>query len=232
MGGPSSYRHQSQELVIPYTFLFLSNHCMTMTPRPFPQALRIGCDIIKISRITEVISKSNTSGGYYAFLRKLLTARERDHFKAKFQNLDLDGPKTPLRVSHFLSGRWAAKEACIKAVKPRKLTFKEVEIWPDSHSEMYAIILHEAASQDTPPANQEGVDSTEQSGKDISAETFDERNVNLKPEMPSHNDIKGQIARVSISHGDEYAIATALAVPEPQSGDVGGEAAARAPGGG
>jgi len=105
----------------------------------------------------------------------------------------------------YLAGRWAAKEATIKAVKPRKLTLNEIEIW-DVDIEPVAVILDQAPAEPQPGETVQKMDRT----------TFDM--------------LTGQIVRVSISHDYGNAIAVALAAEEMSvdgNGDVGAEAVAR-----
>lgn len=123
-----------------------------------------------------------------------------------------EGEKTTSEVikpiaaaSAYLAGRWAAKEATIKAVKPRKLSFNEIEIW-DLDLEPVAIILDRAPDE---PQTAETVQRMNRTAFDM---------------------LSGQIVRVSISHDNGNAIAMALATEEMATdgnGDVGAEAVAR-----
>ena len=191
---------------------------------PFPHTFRVGCDIHHIPRIAAIIAQVDTKTGYHPFLRKLLTDREQTYFKAKFQDQGLKDERSRSRITLYLAGRWAAKEACIKAVKPRKVTMREIEIWPDEASETYAIILASASKTGDP-----GQASKMQHSEEWT--TFTKPDPSLKADVPSHDSISGQTARVTISHDNEYAIAVALAVSESSSDDVGGENAARQPDG-
>lgn len=58
----------------------------------------IGIDIVQISRIQAVVNK------HPAFIRKILTPYEQEQMAQSPQSV------------HFLAKRWAAKEACIKAI--------------------------------------------------------------------------------------------------------------------
>lgn len=177
-----------------------------------------------------------------------------------------------IELLNLLSYRWAAKEAAIKAVKPRRVTLMEVEIWPSHSKEPFAVILSKA-----PPT--ESAESTEtadelETGRPLQADSDDHtlvfRKINA-PEDPLlgdevksvrlksvradedlektrekskqknaimqgadqvlhdllNEDCGGQIARLSISHDGDYACAVVIAMSEPASNDVGGEAAAR-----
>lgn len=194
---------------------------------PFPSTFRIGCDIHHIPRIAAIVAQVNTNTGYYPFLRKLLTDREQTYFKAKFQSQGLKDELSRSRITLYLAGRWTAKEACIKAVKPRKVTMREIEIWPDEHNETYAIIL--APGSKGGEQAKMGQASKIQHSQEWTA--FTKPDPSLKAEVPAHDNVSGQTARVTISHDNEYALAIAMAASEPASDDVGGEAAARQPDG-
>lgn len=57
-----------------------------------------------------------------------------------------------------------------------------------------------------------------------------DENQDVEPDLESvYGELKGQIAKISISHDIGYATAVCLAAEEPMAGDVGGEAAARMP---
>jgi len=75
--------------------------------------------------------------------------------------------------------RWAAKEAAIKAVKPRKLTLTDVEIWPNERKEPFAIILTATA----PPAMSKGSESAkhdEEDSKEVQTGDDETRDAILK----------------------------------------------------
>lgn len=65
---------------------------------------------------------------------------------------------------------------------------------------------------------------------DNQAASSGEENQGAEPDLESvYGELKGQIAKVSISHDTDYATAVCLAAEEPMARDVGGEAAARMP---
>ena len=68
----------------------------------------IGIDICKIQRISSILSKTYSN----RFLTKVLNHNE------------LNASLTP----EFVSGRWAAKEALVKAMGNRSILFPQVEI--------------------------------------------------------------------------------------------------------
>ncbi|EME38368.1 hypothetical protein DOTSEDRAFT_57481 [Dothistroma septosporum NZE10] len=192
-----------------------------MPPRPFPFALGIGTDICCISRISQLITKKPEHGSLMPFVKKFLTLREQDDFFYKFKDEDVTVCQDLSPVYRYLAGRWAAKEAVIKAVNHRRLTLRDVEIFQNPTAEnggrgVYALIRDEA---------RQGFQDMPSSHSPVKAES-------RRNELPSRmifDDLTGQIAKVSISHDGDYATAVCLAASEPMSGDVGGEAAARLP---
>lgn len=130
------------------------------------------------------------------------------------------------KVAEHLAGRWAAKEAAIKAAKPRKLTLLDIEVlWSAEKEELYALIrdntyVHRSGTRGVNLASEENADAAADnaSAGPMKAE-HDEQNVEHDP--------PGQIAAISISHDLEYATAVCIAPLTPLPGDVGGEAQAR-----
>ncbi|PIA93804.1 hypothetical protein CB0940_04338 [Cercospora beticola] len=125
-----------------------------MPPRPFPYGFRVGTDIIAHDRIRKLITrqppkfkKARPVSQLDTFLRRTFTAREIVRFWQRNPGLNhrqhklfRDPVKLDTVVLH-LAGRWAAKEAAIKAVKPRKLTFMDVEIMQNNETkELFALI--------------------------------------------------------------------------------------------
>ncbi|PHH59205.1 hypothetical protein CDD81_3560 [Ophiocordyceps australis] len=84
--------------------------------RAFPLALGIGTDICQISRIHGILARGRGAG----LVRRVLAPEERS-------GLVLEGEAW--KTSVFLAGRFAAKEAAIKAHHPhRRLTLHDVVI--------------------------------------------------------------------------------------------------------
>lgn len=130
--------------------------------------------------------------------------------------------------------RWAAKEAAIKAVKPRKVTHRDVEILQDRDTkELYALIQdhsnvlgapyfrikHLDLQNNSPAESEEKEPSVPSQGSVHKLESQEQQ------ENP--DDSAAQVAKISISHDADYATAVCLAAEDPIPGDVGGEAAAR-----
>lgn len=130
--------------------------------------------------------------------------------------------------------RWAAKEAAIKAVKPRKVTHRDVEILQDRDTkELYALIQDHSNVLGAPYFRIKHLDLQNNSPAE-----FEEKEPSVPSQGSAHNlesqeqqenpdDSAAQVAKISISHDAEYATAVCLAAEDPLPGDVGGEAAAR-----
>lgn len=130
--------------------------------------------------------------------------------------------------------RWAAKEAAIKAVKPRKVTHRDVEILQDRDTkELYALIqdhsnvlgapyfrIKHLDLQNNSPAESEEKEPSVPSQGSVS-------NLESQEQQKDPDDSAAQVAKISISHDADYATAVCLAAEDPIPGDVGGEAAAR-----
>lgn len=142
--------------------------------------------------------------------------------------------------------RWAAKEAAIKAVKPRKVTHRDVEILQDRDTkELYALIQdhsnvlgapyfrikHLDLQNNSPAESEEKEPIVPSQGSMPNLESqkqqknLDDSSAQGQQENP--DDSAAQVAKISISHDADYATAVCLAAEDPIPGDVGGEAAAR-----
>jgi len=88
-------------------------------PKPFPFPITLGTDICHRPRILDVLKANKNSK---RFVDKVLVPEERGTFWAIHDGLGLEG------ASRFLSGRWAAKEAIVKAHQRRRLTFQDIRI--------------------------------------------------------------------------------------------------------
>ncbi|KAK4544062.1 hypothetical protein LTR36_004560 [Oleoguttula mirabilis] len=228
-----------------------------MPPRPFPYPLSIGTDIahtVRIQRIVAPVNANDAPTRLFRFMRQFLTYREQQEFWARFKGARTAlGPQLP-HVARYLAGRWAAKEAAIKAVHWRTLSALHVQILrrqPGSHGggPLYAVILDKPAASrpsgkrahppvSAEPASMEPIldgfqDADQLEHGDATAQApsgpgpskpLDDE---YTPAELQDDDIPGQIAQISISHDGEYATAVCLAAEEPSAGDVGGEAAAR-----
>ena len=91
------------------------------------------------------------------------------------------------RASKFLAGRWAAKEAVVKACSWRRLMFDEIMVLK------------------------------EEGGKRIYGVILDEREVRGRYGEEIQGEPAGQVVQLSISHDGEYATAVCLAADESSS---------------
>jgi holo-[acyl-carrier protein] synthase len=184
-------------------------------PRPFPfPSLSIGTDIAHIPRIAKLVASQRKLP---RFLRKVLTSREERDFHLRFPQKVSKGAeggsgfsegeqKSVQRIdeaaaARFLAGRWAAKEAVVKACAWRKLTFDEIQIRKDAGSRrVYGVVLDKPEVRKAMRQMKNGEDA--RSGDTASQE----HTVEGEEEAPA-----GQIVKISISHDGEYATAVCLA---------------------
>ncbi|KAK3623671.1 hypothetical protein LTR56_020508 [Elasticomyces elasticus] len=221
-----------------------------MPLRPFPFQMGIGTDIVHAPRIQTLISKGEGKArtlNLYRFMNHLLSSREQQLFWNSFGGTrNVYGPKLDT-ATKWLAGRWAAKEAVIKAVQYRRLSFLDVEILPVKPTgvsgPVYAVILDKSADarkiDDAYPSlsrNEDGeatatVSDHENGGERTSNDgSSDQATQNIVYSPDGDNEQPdGQVAKVNISHDGEYVTAVCLAADQPREGDVGGEAAAREP---
>jgi holo-[acyl-carrier protein] synthase len=193
-----------------------------MPPRPFPFPLRVGTDIVGVHRVRaamarEAVVKGEARKMLQPFLHKMLTARELKKFNSRYPDVanaeDQDRDQDAMAAAKHLAGRWAAKEAAIKASKPRKLTLLDVEILAQPTGEIYALIRdHTFVHKRSLIPEGDGVATAQ---GDAAAD------------KENQDDPAGQVAVISISHENEYATAVCIAPFGPMPGDVGGEAEAR-----
>lgn len=213
-----------------------------MPPRPFPFALRLGIDIVSQARIRDVITKprplGKTSTQLDAFLRRVFTEREQFVVQKRFPGFDSsDTTRLPFVVA-YLAGRWAAKEAAIKAIKPRKLTHQDVEILQRRSSrEVIAIIrdktlagigpAHYSINLQDPQNNSPAESEEKQANLESQEQQKNPDDASAQGQQRFPENPAAQVAKISISHDGEYATAVCLAAEDPIPGDVGGEATAR-----
>ncbi|KAK5699677.1 hypothetical protein LTR97_005806 [Elasticomyces elasticus] len=220
-----------------------------MPLRPFPFPMSIGTDIVHAPRIQTLISKGEGKArtlNLYRFMNHLLSSREQQLFWNSFGDTrNVYGLKLDTSTK-WLAGRWAAKEAVIKAVQYRRLSFLDVQILPVKPTgvsgPVYAVILDKSAvvrkideaypsfhSQDDEAT--EAVSHHEDGGERKSnGGLLDQATQDFIYSPDGHDDqADGQVAKVNISHDGEYVTAVCLAAHQPREDDVGGEAAAREP---
>lgn len=128
---------------------------MGLSFRSFPIELRIGTDLSSIRR-WEVLLRTTSTGSVsvLAKLRRWMTPFEFSDLCCRLGPdavRQLEYAKEPLSkaqevnttsTARFLAGRWSAKEAIIKAVKPRKLTMRDIEVRRDPQTrEVFAVVF-------------------------------------------------------------------------------------------
>ena len=185
-----------------------------MPPRPFLLPFSIGVDICSSRRIETIcaVTELHRPGPRFVrFINRILTWREREYMGKRFRLGTGDSfVADKSRLLTFVSGRWAAKEACIKAVKPRRVFMQDIEIWPQphQHGNVVAFILDEQI-----PAPQGWTDKMWRANLVAEGKRG-------PSEPPDHFNVEAQLAKVSISHesigGAFAAVAVAMAVPSPE----------------
>ncbi|KAA8622835.1 4-phosphopantetheinyl transferase superfamily protein [Pyrenophora tritici-repentis] len=188
-----------------------------MPLRPFPIPFKVGTDICYVPRIRKFItqpSNGEPQRPLRRLLRKLLTEHERRYFWQRF------GSGAPFnsieRVSQFLAGRFAAKEACRKActhLDPKSRGFQHVMILPVTANERdryksgrpQGLILDEVYTAGAEPE----ADLVESRGVGTVDEGIGEVAENSKP-LADINELNGQLCEISISHDGDYATAVAI----------------------
>ncbi|KAF1925262.1 uncharacterized protein M421DRAFT_424065 [Didymella exigua CBS 183.55] len=185
-----------------------------MPLRPFPHPFRIGTDLCHVKRIAQIIkAKENGNAGrpLEQFLSKILTHPERAYFRRRFGSNQAVS-RNLQNVSHFLAGRFAAKEACRKAcdhLDKNTRGFQHIVILPvngagqQEHQSQRpeGLILHEALRE------AEDAEAAEEAPFDVTT-------------------LDGQMCEISISHDGDYAHAVALVPSMKHSGSSAGVASA------
>ena len=178
---------------------------------PFP-SLSIGTDIAHIPRIAKLVASQRTLP---RFLRKLFTSREERAFHLRFplggvesdSASSCEGGERQRRedaAARYLAGRWAAKEAVVKACSWRRLMFDEIQIRKDEGSRrVYGVILDRPEVRRAMRGEGWGREDETIMNEALTGEEGEE-----------DEDIPGQIVKISISHDGEYATAVCLAAEE------------------
>lgn len=147
----------------------------------------------------------------------MLTSREEREFRLRFpqpytKSAESDsgfsegeqGGRWVDEAARFLAGRWAAKEAVVKACSWRRLMFDEIQILKDAGSKrIYGVVLDRPEVRGTMRQKDVGQDG----GLDDSRSL--DQAVEEEEDSPA-----GQVVKVSISHDGEYATAVCLAADE------------------
>ncbi|MCJ1479434.1 hypothetical protein MMC13_008120 [Lambiella insularis] len=95
-----------------------------MAPKPFPSQFRIGTDITKISRFQQILD-TYTGERLHRWARRTFNGLEWPTFLSKIERY---GSEHHVDVAQWLAGRWAAKEAAVKAHPSRRLLRPQISI--------------------------------------------------------------------------------------------------------
>lgn len=175
-----------------------------MVLRPVQLPFTIGADVCSIQRISRIASAvAPANKRVNPFARRFLTPREVSHLHARFR-IDTRGNLDS--IAGHLAGRWAAKEAIIKAVKPRKLQPLEIEVWQTRDGEVFGLVA------DPPAKVYEDADYLSGIHPQLEGVALSGKRDHLERAL----DLRGNatILSVSISHDSDYAFAVALAIPD------------------
>ncbi|KAI4101449.1 MAG: hypothetical protein L6R37_004924 [Teloschistes peruensis] len=238
-----------------------------MAPKPFPYLIRQGVDICRVSRVSKILEKPSHELLRWAL--KIFTRQEWPQLWRQFNEATVKQealgsqaqlflPKLTLSASQhahgplaqYIAGRWAAKEATIKAHQRRRLFMRDVSIVPQDNpllkpqerctSRVHALVAPENLKRivmDPEVAKKRGLSSSTSPEYTVSGNIEDGQFVQ-KPESATQDnhpalrlqsrrvrmtDREQQIAEISISHEAEYAVAVCMALDDPTSprADVG-----------
>ncbi|KKY21869.1 putative holo-acyl-carrier-protein synthase [Diplodia seriata] len=195
-----------------------------MAPRPFPFPLGVGTDICSIHRVKSLIQRSGPAGSslprLHSFLARVFSFREILLFDLRFTGV-LQKPgaehESALASSaiRYLAGRFAAKEAAIKAIHPRRIFLRDVLV-AGQGSQPYAIVFDK--SPDLTHVQRLYLNQSYGFSLPIRAEIDPPADLATHPDTdPALDRCEGQVAKLSISHDGDYATAVCLAVVQSGS---------------
>ncbi|KAL1635980.1 hypothetical protein SLS56_001332 [Neofusicoccum ribis] len=205
-----------------------------MPPRPFPYPCSVGVDICSIQRVKSLVQRrprhaqpeSTSLPQLHPFLARVFSFHEILLFNLRFKTL-LHEPATghdPALVTsavRYLAGRFAAKEAVIKAVQSRRILLKDVLVATDG-GQPYAIVLDRSPVMTH--VQRLYLNQTYGFSIPISTETDQHVASSPSPDLEGHPDVasgleqcEGQVAKLSISHDGDYATAVCLAAVQSDS---------------
>ncbi|KAF2774527.1 hypothetical protein EJ03DRAFT_347122 [Teratosphaeria nubilosa] len=219
-----------------------------MPPRPFPFQLGIGTDIIHVPRIKSLLLKNGHDKAPHTltrYMNQFLTYREQTAFRSRFFPAQNESGALLIagwmrdevvvgKVVRYLAGRWAAKEAVIKACQ-REIGFKDIQILSRQPGKqgvsgaVYGLVLDSPASAFAARTPTNADDAATRASSNEEAGVIKGDSGHFTPGDEQDDDLRGQVVEVSISHDGDYATAVCIAPREPVVGDVGGEAGAREP---
>ncbi|OTB19691.1 hypothetical protein K445DRAFT_363071 [Daldinia sp. EC12] len=182
-----------------------------MTPlRKFPFSFGVGTDICRIPRIYKFLTKDRG----VKFVRRVLTQEEINAVRASSRVLEPvfiesskpsnvnDEKEDPaiLDAARFMAGRWAAKEAVIKACNIYRVTFHDIII---TYEHQLAKSLRSKGSPSHPIADQNPSSSDSQ-------EIEKPRQTSPPVAIIKGHGAEDMYGRLSISHDGDYAVATCV----------------------
>jgi holo-[acyl-carrier protein] synthase len=159
--------------------------------------IRLGTDIVYIPRIKAIVQRFGDR-----FLQRVYTPTEQE-------NCGCDSKHGFIPSIERLAGRWAAKEAVVKALGTgwRGIGYTDVEIRRHKSGAPFAILHHEAAAVVAALARGEGAYEQDKEAFGLSSLLY----------PPSSTEASvGPVAspqwQLSLSHDGDYAIATAILI--------------------
>ncbi|MCJ1284491.1 hypothetical protein MMC26_003823 [Xylographa opegraphella] len=212
-----------------------------MPPRPFPSQLRVGTDICEIARFENIL-RSSTGDSLHKWGSKIFNGLEWPIFLSKAEQYQRDryGSRSAA-IAQWMAGRFAAKEAAIKAHTKRRLLRPHVSIVvppvePDGEyrGTIKPIVLISPPTRlvimNTLTAEKRGLkDVASERNQAASSRALTEvplrirtlaQNLGFRIEEPLFlrqvmiKEEDKRLADVSISHDGEYATAVCLALDE------------------
>ncbi|MCJ1436702.1 hypothetical protein MMC27_006084 [Xylographa pallens] len=212
-----------------------------MPPKPFPSQFRVGTDICEIARFKNIL-RSTTGDSLQKWGSKIFNRLEWPLFLSKVEQYQLDryGSRSAT-VAQWIAGRFAAKEAAIKAHTKRRLLRSHVSIVVPSveadveySGTVKPVILISPPTRlvimNTLTAEKRGLRGVASASKQAASSrvlievlprirTFASKNgfpidepLFLRQQLIKEEDKR--LADVSISHDGEYATAVCLALDE------------------
>ncbi|KAF2489476.1 hypothetical protein BU16DRAFT_567652 [Lophium mytilinum] len=192
-----------------------------MAPRPFALPYNVGIDICHVPRIVRFlitpslpssITASQRPGRITKLLDRIYHPLEQRYYWARFGG---DGVSIDI-ISKHIAGRWAAKEAVIKAVKPRRILLRDVVVLshPRDSSDpssggVYAVVLDrpfdtKATPKPTPVTKHKPLKFFDKNKPKLQA-------LQAEDIAKSVQGLEGEIVNLSISHDGDYACAVCIA---------------------
>ncbi|KAI1470957.1 uncharacterized protein F4812DRAFT_419621 [Daldinia caldariorum] len=194
--------------------------------RKFPFSFGVGTDICRIPRIYSLLTKNRGVN----FVRRVLTQEEINAVRASSKVLepvfhefkpssnDSNGERDRqyhlaiLDAARFMAGRWAAKEAVIKACNIYRVTFHDITI---TYEHQLAKSLRNKGSSSHPMAEQSPSPSDSQ-------EIEKPRQTSPPVAVIKGHGTGDMYGRLSISHDGDYAVATCVTFWGEPDDDVSG----------